>query len=144
MSSIYAPPPTQLHPLSNPDGSATHTAHGYTVTAAVNGPIEVPARDALPDEAALEVTVRPAVGVGSKPPPPSFRDSSNRLTRRDTAPRERHLEILLARTLRPVVLARAFPRTLVQVTLQILRTPPAHKARFSHSVRPSTPLDRRP
>ena len=58
-------PQTTLNPLSNPDGSATHTAYGYTVTAAVNGPLEVSRRDELPEEAALEVNVRPAVGVGS-------------------------------------------------------------------------------
>lgn len=33
--------------------------------AAVNGPIEVQRRDELPQHAALEVNVRPAVGVGS-------------------------------------------------------------------------------
>jgi exosome complex component RRP46 len=64
MPSLYDPPPTKLNPLTNPDGSATHTAHGYTVTAAANGPLEVSRRDELPEEAALEVNVRPAVGVG--------------------------------------------------------------------------------
>jgi exosome complex component RRP46 len=72
MPSLYAPPPTKLNPLTNPDGSATHTAHGYTATAAANGPLEVSRRDELPEEAALEVNVRPAVGVGStRPPTPS-------------------------------------------------------------------------
>lgn len=33
---------------------------------AVNGPIEVQRRDELPEEAAIEVNIRPAVGVGSK------------------------------------------------------------------------------
>jgi exosome complex component RRP46 len=34
--------------------------------AAVNGPLEVGRRDELPQHAALEVIVRPSVGVGSK------------------------------------------------------------------------------
>jgi hypothetical protein len=68
MPSPYSPPPTALNPLTAPDGSATHSAHGYTVTAAVNGPLEVSRRDELPEEAALEVNVRPAVGVGSTLP----------------------------------------------------------------------------
>ena len=45
---------------------------------------------------------------------------------------------MLARALRPVLLARAFPRTLVQLTLQVLRAPPAGAppGPFAHSVRP--------
>lgn len=52
-------------PLHRADGSSTHSANGYTVVAAVNGPIEVQRRDELAEEAAVEVNVRPAVGVGS-------------------------------------------------------------------------------
>ena len=64
MPSLYAPPPPKLNPLTSPDGSSTYTAHGYTVLAAANGPLEVSRRDELPEEAALEVNVRPAAGVG--------------------------------------------------------------------------------
>ena len=65
-------PSAQLNPLHSADGSATYTAHGYTILGAVNGPIEVMRRDELPDEAALEVNVRPAVGVGSMSDHSSF------------------------------------------------------------------------
>ena len=51
-------------PLHRADGSASSTSNGYTVIAAVNGPIEVQRRDELPEEAAVDVTVRPAAGVG--------------------------------------------------------------------------------
>jgi exosome complex component RRP46 len=52
-------------PLHRADGSATYSANGYTVLGAVNGPIEVQRRDELPEEAAIEIIVRPASGVGS-------------------------------------------------------------------------------
>lgn len=57
-------PKTTLNPLRRPDGSATHSQNGYTIIGAVNGPIEVQRRDEIPDEAAIEVNVRPATGVG--------------------------------------------------------------------------------
>lgn len=59
-------PQVTLAPLQRADGSATYSFNGYTVTGAVNGPIEVQRRDELPEEAAIEVNVRPATGVGSK------------------------------------------------------------------------------
>jgi exosome complex component RRP46 len=52
-------------PLHQADGSATYSAHEYTVVGAVNGPLEVQRRDELPEEAAIEVNIRPAIGVGS-------------------------------------------------------------------------------
>ena len=55
---------TTLGSLRRADGSATYSQGGYTVIAAVNGPIEVQRRDEIPDEAAIEVNIRPAVGVG--------------------------------------------------------------------------------
>lgn len=51
-------------PLHRADGSATYSANGYTVLASVNGPIEVQRRDELAEEAAVEVHIRPASGVG--------------------------------------------------------------------------------
>lgn len=51
-------------PLHRADGSATYSANGYTVLASVNGPIEVQRRDEIAEEAAVEVHVRPASGVG--------------------------------------------------------------------------------
>lgn len=58
-------PQTILAPLERADGSATFSQGGYTVIGAVNGPVEVQRRDELPEEAAIEVNVRPAIGVGS-------------------------------------------------------------------------------
>lgn len=49
------------------DGSATYSdPAGYTIIGSVNGPIEITRRDELPEEAAVDVVVRPAVGVGGK------------------------------------------------------------------------------
>lgn len=55
-----------LSPLCRADGSAAYSKNGYSVIAAVNGPIEVQRRDELPDEAAVDVAVRPAAGVGGR------------------------------------------------------------------------------
>ncbi|KAF2489664.1 hypothetical protein BU16DRAFT_162381 [Lophium mytilinum] len=96
-------PQALLSPLHQADGSATYSANGYSVIGAVNGPVEVSRRDELPEEAAIEVNVRPAAGVGG--------------------PRERHLESLIQSTLRHIILTRAHPRTLIQVTLQVTSLP---------------------
>lgn len=106
-------PPSQqptaiLSHLYNADGSVTFSQNGYTIIGAVNGPIEVQRRDELPEEAAIDVIVRPAAGVGG------------------TA--ERHLESIIERTLRQIVLITNFPRTLIQVTLQVISTPPDDSA----------------
>ncbi len=95
---------SSLHPLSRADGSATYTSpNGYSVLAAVNGPVEVQRRDELPEEAHMEVNVRPHDGVGQV--------------------KERHLEVVIARLLRDVVHLHMFPRQMVQLTLQILKGP---------------------
>jgi exosome complex component RRP46 len=61
----YSVEPTAvLSLLPRADGSATFSQNGYTVTGAVNGPIEVQRRDELPEEAVIDVLVRPAAGVG--------------------------------------------------------------------------------
>lgn len=57
-------PTTILSPLHRVDGSASFSQNGYTIIGAVNGPIEVQRRDELPEEAAIDVIVRPAAGVG--------------------------------------------------------------------------------
>jgi len=56
----------QLSQLHGADGSATYSSDGYTILCAVNGPIEVQRRDEIPDEAAIEVNLRPVSGVGSQ------------------------------------------------------------------------------
>jgi hypothetical protein len=96
-------PSAILSHLHYTDGSATFSQNGYTIIGAVNGPIEVQRRDELPEEAAIDVIVRPAAGVGST--------------------RERHLESIIERTLRQIILISNFPRTLIQVTLQVTSTP---------------------
>ncbi|OAL05369.1 hypothetical protein IQ06DRAFT_67949 [Phaeosphaeriaceae sp. SRC1lsM3a] len=98
-----AVPEVTLTHLNRADGSATYTHNGYSIIGAVNGPIEVLRKDEMPEEATIEVNVRPAVGVGS--------------------PRERHLELLLHNTLRSIILVRMIPRTLVQITLQVRSLP---------------------
>ncbi|KAL8994830.1 MAG: hypothetical protein Q9169_005306 [Polycauliona sp. 2 TL-2023] len=92
-----------LSPLARADGSATFTSNGYSVIAAVNGPIEVQRRDEIPEESAIDVVLRPAIGVGGV--------------------RERHLESIIQKTLRQVILVSAHPRTLIQIMLQVTATP---------------------
>ncbi|KAI1466810.1 uncharacterized protein F4812DRAFT_67395 [Daldinia caldariorum] len=100
---INSEPQALLSHLQNADGSATFSFAGYTVVGAVNGPIEVQRRDELPEEAAVDVIVRPAAGVGGT--------------------RERHLESLIQSTLRQIILVNNFPRTLIQVILQVTTAP---------------------
>lgn len=101
-------PKALLSHLHRANGSATYSQNGYTIIGAVNGPIEVQRRDELPEEAAIEINVRPAVGVGS--------------------PKERHLEALIQATLRHIILVRSYPRTLIQVTLQVRSLPEEESA----------------
>ncbi|KAI9717645.1 MAG: hypothetical protein M1812_004590 [Candelaria pacifica] len=96
-------PSASLSHLYRTDGSATFSQNGYSIIGAVNGPIEVQRRDELPEEAAIEVIVRPATGVGGT--------------------RERHLEAILHSTLRHIILTQNHPRTLVQITLQVTSIP---------------------
>ncbi|KAI9830129.1 MAG: hypothetical protein M1819_005806 [Sarea resinae] len=96
-------PSASLSTLHRADGSATYSGNGYSVICGVNGPVEVQRRDELPEEAAVEVSVRPAVGVGGT--------------------RERHLESILYATLRHLILVQNHPRTLIQITLQITGAP---------------------
>ncbi|KAI0391804.1 hypothetical protein F5Y17DRAFT_478301 [Xylariaceae sp. FL0594] len=100
---VIAEPEALLSHLHKTDGSATYSYAGYTVIGAVNGPIEAQKRDELPEEAILDVIIRPAAGVGGT--------------------RERHLESLLQSALRQIILTNNFPRTVIQVVLQITVTP---------------------
>jgi exosome complex component RRP46 len=59
-------PSAILSHLHRTDGSATFSQNGYTIICAVNGPIEVTRRDELPEEADIDVIVRPASGVGGR------------------------------------------------------------------------------
>ncbi|KAI1430016.1 hypothetical protein F5Y12DRAFT_217209 [Xylaria sp. FL1777] len=100
---VTTEPEALLSHLYKADGSATYSYAGYVVTGVVNGPIEAQKRDELPEEAIIDVIVRPAAGVGGT--------------------RERHLESILQSTLRRLILVNNFPRTLIQITLQITVTP---------------------
>ena len=55
-----------LSPLHRADGSSKYSKAGYSIVAAVNGPIEVQRRDEMPEEATVDVAVRPAAGVGGE------------------------------------------------------------------------------
>lgn len=55
-----------LSPLQRADGSASYSANGFSVICAINGPVEVQRRDELPEEAAVDVVVRPLSAVGGR------------------------------------------------------------------------------
>ncbi|TKA36132.1 hypothetical protein B0A54_13071 [Friedmanniomyces endolithicus] len=98
-------PDISHHPLQGADGSVTFSSNLCSILAAANGPVEVQRRDELPEEAAVEVNIRPSSGV--------------------SGPRERWLESVVAAVLRSVLHLHMHPRTLVQVTLQITKAPSA-------------------
>ncbi|KAI2168441.1 exosome non-catalytic core subunit rrp46, partial [Ophidiomyces ophidiicola] len=62
-----APLTAQLSPLRFANGSAAYTSpSGHRVLAAVNGPVDPARRDTLkPDEATLDILVKPAAGASS-------------------------------------------------------------------------------
>lgn len=94
---------TQLHTLHRSTGSAHHVSAmlGQEVLCSVNAPVEVQRRDELPNEAFIDVHIRPNHGVGMI--------------------KERHLEDLVQGLVKDVILVRLWPRTAVQITLQILK-----------------------
>ena len=55
-----------LSPLSRADGSTQYSYNGYSVLCAVNGPIEAQRREELPEEAVVDVVIRPVTGVAGK------------------------------------------------------------------------------
>ncbi len=57
---------TLLGPLPRADGSATYSHAGYSIACGINGPIEVQRKDELPEQATIDVVVRPAYGAGGK------------------------------------------------------------------------------
>ncbi|QIW95935.1 hypothetical protein AMS68_001453 [Peltaster fructicola] len=96
-------PQVDFHPLTRADGSTTYSDQLFSILAGVNGPVEVQRRDELPEEAAVEVNIRPLAGIGG--------------------PRERWLEDVVHSVLKNIVLVHLYPRSLVQVTLQITKEP---------------------
>lgn len=55
-------PDIKLSSLGNADGSVTYSHCGYLILASANGPVEVQRRDEIPEEAAIEINVRPVTG----------------------------------------------------------------------------------
>ncbi|KAH7022758.1 ribosomal protein S5 domain 2-type protein [Ilyonectria destructans] len=98
-----AEPAAELSHLPKADGSATFSYGGYSVIAAVNGPVEAQRRDENAFEALVDVIVRPAAGVGGT--------------------RERQLESLLQAAFRQLIPVRNYPRCVIQITLQVAETP---------------------
>lgn len=112
--------PPVISPLSSTDSSAQITLNGYTILAAVNGPLEVQRRDELPEEALLEVSIRPANGSGGV--------------------KERHYETTIHNVLREIISVKEHPRTAIQVILQILAVPaqiPDHQSASNITLLPS-------
>ncbi|KAM0274246.1 hypothetical protein ACHAQH_008028 [Verticillium albo-atrum] len=93
----------RLSHLHQTDGSATFSHSGHCVVASVNGPMEAQRREEDPFEAVIDVTVRPAAGVGGT--------------------RERQLEAILQAALRQLICVKKFPRCVFQITLQVTQTP---------------------
>lgn len=99
------PPQIDLRILQNADGSASYTAPNglHSVVVGVNYPVEVPFRsDELPESTLIEVNLRPVNGT--------------------TMVKERHVELLVKRTLQTITRLEAAPRMMLQVTLQVTGT----------------------
>ena len=94
---------SQLHTLHRTTGSAHHFSAtlDQEIICAVNAPVDVQRRDELPNDSYVDVHVRPNTGVGMI--------------------RERHLESLIQSVVTAAILSRLWPRTAVQITLQILK-----------------------
>ncbi|RCI01809.1 Exosome component 5, partial [Rhizopus stolonifer] len=87
--------------LSRADGSARFELGTTAVICSVNGPVEVQMRDEKLDEATVEVVFKPAKGLSTT--------------------KERVIEHTLRTTFEPIILGGMMPRTLVQITIQILK-----------------------
>ncbi|CAF9915931.1 MAG: hypothetical protein GOMPHAMPRED_000900 [Gomphillus americanus] len=93
----------ELDVLPDADGSCRFSMGAISVLASINGPLEVQRRDELPEEATIDVAVRPSAGLAGI--------------------RERFFEGLIHKTLKQVIKTKQFPRTLIQITLQITASP---------------------
>ncbi|NWS50479.1 EXOS5 protein, partial [Probosciger aterrimus] len=90
----------ELGPLSRPDGSAAFLQGDTSVLAALYGPAEAKGNRELPERAALEVLLRPKVGLPGVV--------------------ERSREQLLRQTCEAVLLGRLHPRSSISLVLQVL------------------------
>lgn len=92
----------RLHSLSSSDGSALYTppSQSSTFLAGINYPLEVSYRsNEIPEDTYIEVHLRPNNAVG--------------------VVKERHIEQLVARVLRSIVLGDETPRCMLQCTIQV-------------------------
>jgi exosome complex component RRP46 len=88
--------------LDRSDGSAQLVIGKTKVVTSVTGPIEARARQELPTQAALEIVIRPAVGLATT--------------------REKLLEDKLRSLLQAVIIRYKYPRQLIQIVVQFLTT----------------------
>lgn len=88
--------------LANVDGSAQWAQGATKVICSVSGPLEVKYKDELPNDATLELVVRPITGVS---------------TTRETLIEER-----IFSAISPCILRKLHPRTLIQIVVQILES----------------------
>lgn len=110
----------ELNPLHRADGSAKYSYNGVSIVGGVNGPVEIQRRDEIPEEAAIDVVIRPATGVGGAYHRFSMSFYGSCRLIGDAGVRERYLESIVESILRHIVLVAAHPRKLIQVTLQIV------------------------
>ncbi|KAK6454499.1 exosome complex exonuclease RRP46 [Scheffersomyces xylosifermentans] len=86
--------------LENVDGSAELQIGNTKVITSVTGPIEPKARQDLPNQASLEIVIRPAVDLAST--------------------REKLLEDKLRSLLQSIIVRYKYPRQLIQIVVQFL------------------------
>lgn len=93
-----------MHNLNNSDGSALYTSPNGThvLQSTVHYPLEVPFRsDEIPNDTYIEVSIRPHNSVAMV--------------------KERHLEQIVGRVLKSVILGEETPRCMLQVTIQVMQ-----------------------
>lgn len=88
--------------LQKVDGSAVWTQGVTKVVFSVSGPMEVKIREELPNEATLELVVRPVTGLSST--------------------REALIEDRLHSLLGSIILKHLYPRSLIQMVVQVLES----------------------
>ncbi|KAH3900885.1 exosome non-catalytic core subunit RRP46 SCDLUD_002344 [Saccharomycodes ludwigii] len=88
--------------LLNVDGSCEYNTPNIKVLAAVTGPIEPKARQEIPQQLALEIVVKPCVGIGP-------------------TPREVLIQDKIHAVLQHVLCKYLYPRKLLQLTFQIIQ-----------------------
>lgn len=79
-ATVFTEATVSFTPLHSADGSVIFEQDGFSIIGSVNGPIEIMKRDEHPEEAVVDVVVRPAVGVGGKRHPKVATACSTQLT----------------------------------------------------------------